>query len=151
MATCRHIVRSSLVFTSLVSLSKAASTNRGMHWKERAKYPKIERNSNLTILPILNYLLPQLTLFSPLDDTTVFITGRFTGKSNFREKQVFTEILEPHRNSNHGFTIFLLTNPIVVIISKYMHVSPNSSHCVSSTHTTLYFKYISIKLGKNCC
>lgn len=44
-----------------------------------------------------------------------------------------------------------MTDPIVVIISKYMHVSPNSSHCVSSTHTTLYFKYISIKLGKNCC
>lgn len=35
MATWRHMVRSSLVFTSLVSLSKAASTNRGMHWTVR--------------------------------------------------------------------------------------------------------------------
>lgn len=40
----------------------------------------------------------------------------FSGKSNFREKPVFTEIWEPHHNSNHGFTIFLLTNLIVVII-----------------------------------
>lgn len=35
MATWRHMVRSSLVFTSLVSLSKAASTNKGMHWTVR--------------------------------------------------------------------------------------------------------------------
>ena len=65
LTTCKHIVRSSLSFTSLVNLSRAASTKNGSHWNKTTS--KSNRQQHCTQDSLPKFLIWLLQWMEQLD------------------------------------------------------------------------------------